>query len=330
MPHRLAPRPGAAGIGPRPAEPVAPAGLVVARGDEPGMLAGAVVHDEIDDHADTARVRRVQEGLEIGRRPVVRLDARVVGDVVAVVAGRGADRHQPDTGDPQVVVRGGVAVVQVVQTLGQTPQVADAVTVAVLEAAHEDLVEDGIVPPVQLGSLRASAVAAATGLADVVAHVDQVRAVDDGVRAVVADAGELLGAVPLAVDAELVLEIVARHETRHDDRVDRVAIGIGQRGQGGAPAVEAAGHVDEIGDRMELARQHRRAHVDPEGDVDGRGGRGDRQQGHGGQDDLRQERSEQRRPRQRGQGTRQRSHEGAPFRDPGCEGRGSRGFLQRR
>ena len=63
-----------------------------------------------------------------------------IGDVVAVVfQRRGEDRHQPEAGHAQVA--------QVVQFLGQAAQIAVAVAVAVVKAAHVDFVEDGILVP---------------------------------------------------------------------------------------------------------------------------------------------------------------------------------------
>ena len=68
------------------------------------MLVGGVVDDEIDEHADAALLGAVGELDEIAERAVARIDAVVVGDVVAVVAcGRGLERHQPDRGDAEAV-----------------------------------------------------------------------------------------------------------------------------------------------------------------------------------------------------------------------------------
>ena len=64
-----------------------------------------------------------------------------------MVAGRLGDRHQPQAGDAEVVGRGRVAVVEVVEPLGEAAQVADAVAVRVGETADEHLVEDALVPP---------------------------------------------------------------------------------------------------------------------------------------------------------------------------------------
>ena len=50
------------------------------------MLVGGVVDDEVDDHADAALLGAVGELDEVAERAVARIDAVVVGDVVAVVA----------------------------------------------------------------------------------------------------------------------------------------------------------------------------------------------------------------------------------------------------
>src|SRR5690606_2153835 len=104
----------------------------VTRGLEPRVLVAAVVDHQVHDDLDAALVRLGQQVVEIGQRAVLGVDAAVVGDVVAVVAGRGVDRHQPDAADAQRL--------QVVEFRGDAVQVADAVAVGVDPAAHEDLV----------------------------------------------------------------------------------------------------------------------------------------------------------------------------------------------
>ena len=80
---------------------------------EPRMLVRGVVHDEVDQHAHAALLRAVRELDEIAERAVARIDAVVVGDVVAVVAmRRGLERHQPDGGDAQAM--------QIIQPARQT------------------------------------------------------------------------------------------------------------------------------------------------------------------------------------------------------------------
>ena len=50
------------------------------------MLVGGVVDDELGDDAQAALVRLAHEAAEVAHRAVGRVDAAVVGDVVAVVA----------------------------------------------------------------------------------------------------------------------------------------------------------------------------------------------------------------------------------------------------
>ena len=65
------------------------------------------------------------------------MDVGVVGDVVAVILqGRGVKGQQPDGGDPQVL--------QIIQLLGEPPEIADAVLVAVIKGADVHLVNDGV------------------------------------------------------------------------------------------------------------------------------------------------------------------------------------------
>ena len=104
------------------------------------MLVRGVVDDQLGQHADAVRVRRVDEALEVVERAVHRVDRRVVGDVVAVVPERRrVEGQQPQAGDAEVV--------QVGELLGQPGKVADAVAVAVVEGADVGLVDDRVLVP---------------------------------------------------------------------------------------------------------------------------------------------------------------------------------------
>ena len=85
----------------------------------------------------------VEELLEVLERAVRGMDREEVGDVVPVVAQRrGVHRQDPETVDAELG--------QVVEPLGQSGEVADAVAVAVHERLDVDLVEDGVLVPVAL------------------------------------------------------------------------------------------------------------------------------------------------------------------------------------
>ena len=118
---------------------------------EPGVLDGAVVQDQVHHHVDTSLVRSRHQGAEVVGGAIVGLDGLVVRDVVAVIAGRLGDGHQPQGRHAEIVRGRRITVVQVVQPLRQTAQVADAVAIRIGEAAHEHLVEDAITPPRRLG-----------------------------------------------------------------------------------------------------------------------------------------------------------------------------------
>jgi hypothetical protein len=77
-----------------PDEPVAQRRVgVTARFSEPGMLVGGVVDDEVDEHPNATLFGGMGEFDEIAQRAVGRVDAVIVGDVVAVVfAWRGLER----------------------------------------------------------------------------------------------------------------------------------------------------------------------------------------------------------------------------------------------
>ena len=107
---------------------------------EPRVLHGGVVDHEVHDHLETALVRAVEHLLENLEVAVLGIDGAVVGDVVAVVRiGRWVERAEPDARHAQAG--------DVIELLEHTPQVADSVAVAVLEAARPDLVEDRVLVP---------------------------------------------------------------------------------------------------------------------------------------------------------------------------------------
>ncbi len=108
------------------------------------MLVGSVVQHDLGDDAQVALVRFVEEPLELAQVAVGGIDAAVVGDVVALVAQRRrVEGQQPDRGDAEVL--------QVVEFAGQTPEVADAVAVAVGERAHVQLVDHRVAVPGRVG-----------------------------------------------------------------------------------------------------------------------------------------------------------------------------------
>ena len=87
---------------------------------EPRVLVRRVVDDEVDEHTYAALLRSMSEFDKIADRAVTRIDAVIVGHVVAVVAmRRDLERHQPDGRDAETM--------QVVEPARQALEVADAV-----------------------------------------------------------------------------------------------------------------------------------------------------------------------------------------------------------
>ena len=111
-----------------------------ARRDEPRMFVRTVIGDEVEHQPQTARLHLREHRVEVGHRAEVGHDVAIVGDVVSVVGvGRLEDRADPDHVDAKLF--------QVVEPAGDPGKVADTVTVAVLEAARINLVDDRFFPP---------------------------------------------------------------------------------------------------------------------------------------------------------------------------------------
>ena len=104
------------------------------------MLVRGVVDHELGDDAELAPLGFLHEAAEIRERAEIRIDLTIIGDVVAVVApGRGIERKQPQRGDAEVL--------QIVELLGQSFEIADPVVVAVGEGLDVQLIDDGVLVP---------------------------------------------------------------------------------------------------------------------------------------------------------------------------------------
>ena len=91
-------------------------------------------------HADAALLGPVRELDEVAERAVARIDAVIIGHVIAVVAmRRGLERHQPDGGDAEPV--------QVIQAAHQPLEVADPVAIGIHVGADRQAVDHRILVP---------------------------------------------------------------------------------------------------------------------------------------------------------------------------------------
>ena len=107
---------------------------------EPGVRVGEVVRNDVEQDAETEVVGLADHRLGLGDGAEQRLDRAEVRDVVAPVLHRG----RVPRGDPQRI---DAEVGEVAQARPQALDIADAVSVAVGEAADVDLVDDGAPPP---------------------------------------------------------------------------------------------------------------------------------------------------------------------------------------
>ncbi len=116
--------------------------LVRAGLEEPGVLIGGVIEHQIDDHAHFSIVCGGDQGVEIRKRAVIGVHVLVVGHVVARILERSRhDRHEPDRVDAELL--------QIVETRGETWEVADPVAVRILKRAHVHFVKDRMSVPVR-------------------------------------------------------------------------------------------------------------------------------------------------------------------------------------
>ena len=110
---------------------------------EPEVLDRGVLRDQVDDHAQSERLRLVQQDREVRCITETRIDGEVVGDVVpAVAVRRGVERQQPETGRAEPT--------DVLEALGDATEIAPAVTVGVEEVGDVDLVDHRVAVPQRL------------------------------------------------------------------------------------------------------------------------------------------------------------------------------------
>src|SRR5262249_14909325 len=94
-------------------------GFGAARFLKPRMLIAGVIDDLLRDDANAAMMRLAQECLEVRQRAVAGMDARVIRDVVAVVAQRRrVERQKPQHADAEVL--------EVIELAGQALEITDA------------------------------------------------------------------------------------------------------------------------------------------------------------------------------------------------------------
>jgi hypothetical protein len=109
---------------------------------EPGMLARGVVGYEVQDQLDAAGMQRRDQAIQVVERSESRIDACEVGDVVAEIGhGRGVDGREPDGADAEPG--------EIVQPRGNPRQIAQPIAVRVLKRQRIDLVDEGLLPPVE-------------------------------------------------------------------------------------------------------------------------------------------------------------------------------------
>ena len=130
------------GVGPDVEVAVGAVGLGPAR-LEPRVLVARVVHHEVGDDADAARVGLRDELGELRQRAELRQHRLVVGDVVAAVAQRrGVEGRQPQAVDTEPL--------QVVEALDEPGEVARADALGVGEGPDQHLVEDRLAEPLRI------------------------------------------------------------------------------------------------------------------------------------------------------------------------------------
>ena len=99
---------------------------------KPWMLRGGMVQHQIRDNADPTRMTVLDQRLKIFQSSIGRIDRHVICHIVFVVCRRRTYRHEPDLVKAQIL--------DVVQFISHTAQIADSVCVRVTERINKDLI----------------------------------------------------------------------------------------------------------------------------------------------------------------------------------------------
>src|ERR1700733_2869798 len=104
------------------------------------MLIRRVIHDEIENDSYSSFFSLGYEAVEIGERPVCRVNIFIIGDVVTEIhLRRRKARRNPDSVNAERL--------QIVELRGDAVEIAEAVVVAIGVAARINLVENRVLPP---------------------------------------------------------------------------------------------------------------------------------------------------------------------------------------
>ena len=106
------------------------------------MVTRRMVGNEVDYDADAAAMRRSDQLAKILVGAVTRIYMVVVRHVVAMIAHRFGDRHQPHAVHAKVGRALWISVVDVVEMRDQTAQIPNAIPVGIGKRADKDLVAD--------------------------------------------------------------------------------------------------------------------------------------------------------------------------------------------
>src|SRR5271165_7511839 len=108
------------------------------------MLVRSVVEHQFNEHLHAALMGGVQKLLEILQTSVVRMDIRIIRDIVSVVAQRRRiEWQQPQAGNAEVL--------KVIKLADQAGKIADAVIITVGKSTNMEFIDNRILVPERIG-----------------------------------------------------------------------------------------------------------------------------------------------------------------------------------
>ena len=108
--------------------------------NKPGMLVGSMVYHQIHNEAEAVGMGRGQHLIKILHRAKFLHDGLIIADIVAIVIVRRlVNRRKPDHVHTELL--------KIIHFFNDAPEIANAVSVAVLKASGIDLINHGFLPP---------------------------------------------------------------------------------------------------------------------------------------------------------------------------------------
>ena len=103
-----------------------------------------MIHHQVNDQIDIPFSAFLHQLLEVLHGSVNRIDGHIILHIVFMIGIGRHNGHKPYAADPKIRVSGTVAVIEIIQLFRNPRQVADTVSIAVVEGIHKYFIKGTI------------------------------------------------------------------------------------------------------------------------------------------------------------------------------------------